>query len=413
MEILWLKTELLHPLDKGGKIRTYQMLRELNREHTITYLTLDEDGDIDAVAGAEQYCDSLVRVPFRSARKGTARFYGELARSIVSPLPYAVWKYRSPAMRRRIAELAHERSADLVVCDFLAPAVNVPDGLPLPIVLFQHNVEAMIWKRHASLASSPVRRAFMRLQWRRMQSFERAQCRRFDHVVTVSVDDSDTIQSQYEVERVSDIPTGVDTDYFRPSGTLRPDVGALVFTGSMDWMPNQDAMGWFCEEVLPSIRAECSPATLTIVGRNPSAGVVALAQRHEGVTVAGTVPDVRPYLERAAVYVVPLRVGGGTRLKIFEAMAMERAIVTTSIGAEGLPVHDGEHLLIADSPPAFAAAVARLLADPGYAATLGRRAAALVRAHHGWRGAAAKFADICRDVVERTAYRSPLLPQPS
>jgi sugar transferase (PEP-CTERM/EpsH1 system associated) len=407
VHILWLKTELLHPLDKGGRIRTYQMLRQLLREHRITYLTLDDgQGGGDAVDRAGEYCSDLVRVPLRTAPKGSLRFYAELARNLASPLPYAVAKYRSAAMEREITRLTERGAIDLVVCDFLFPAVNVPEILPVPAVLFQHNVEAMIWQRHAAVSAQPLRRAYLHRQWRRMYAYERAQCRRFDHVVAVSPEDSAWFAEQYAVHSVSHVPTGVDTDYFRPTGTARIDPNGVVFTGSMDWMPNEDAVSYFTEAVLPSVVAEMPEVTLSIVGRNPSPSVLALAQHHPRVRVTGTVPDVRPYLETARVFVVPLRIGGGTRLKIFEAMAMEKAIVTTSVGAEGLPVHDGEHLLIADTPVAFAAAVSKLLRDPEFAAALGARAAELVRSRFGWRYAAEQFADICMRTVDPPARKA-------
>jgi sugar transferase (PEP-CTERM/EpsH1 system associated) len=396
VHVLWLKTELLHPVDKGGRIRTYQMLRHLVRRHRITYLTLDDGRRAaDAVERATEYCADLIRIPARTSVRGTARFYLKLARNLVSPLPYAVAKYRSAAMRAAIRQLAKTASLDLIVSDFLFPAVNVPNDLPVPTVLFQHNVEAMIWQRHAAVASSPLRRRYLQRQWRRMAAFEGAECRRFDQVIAVSPEDASYFAESYGVRSVSHVPTGVDTSYFRPTGSVDRDPNGLVFTGSMDWMPNEDAVGWFAEAVLPLVAASAPEATLRIVGRNPSLAVRSLGERYPRVRVTGTVPDVRPYLEAASVFVVPLRVGGGTRLKIFEAMAMGKAIVTTSVGAEGLPVRDGEHLLTADSSTAFADAVVRLLRDPEYAATLGARAAELVRSRFGWEQAADQFAELC------------------
>jgi sugar transferase (PEP-CTERM/EpsH1 system associated) len=410
VHILWLKTELLHPLDKGGRIRTYQMLRHLGRRHRITYLTLDDGRhDDDAIERAGEYCSDLVRIPLRSPRKGTPRFFWDLARNLASPLPYAVAKYRSAAMEREITRLIGDESIDLVVCDFLFPGINVPEALAVPAVLFQHNVEAMIWQRHASVAAPGLRRAYMHRQSRRMYAFEKAQCQRFDHVVAVSPEDVAWFAGEYGVREASHVPTGVDTEYFRPAGTAAAAAAGVVFTGSMDWMPNEDAVAYFADAILPLVEAEIPEVTLDIVGRNPSPSVLGLARRHSHVHVSGTVPDVRPYLEAARVVVVPLRIGGGTRLKIFEAMAMEKAIVTTSIGAEGLPVRHAEHLLIADTPAAFAAAVTRLLRAPADAASLGARAAELVRTRFGWERAADQFADACMLAVDASARHVPTL----
>lgn len=393
MHLLWLKTELLHPVDKGGRIRTYNMLRALKRKHRITYLTLDNGGAAqDAAARAAEYCHDLIRVPFTEAPRRSPRFWLELAGNLMSPLPYAVAKYRSDAMRAEIERAVRERGVDLVVCDFLFPSQNVPDGLPCRTVLFQHNVEAMIWKRHAQVREGRLSHGYFKAQWRRMARFERAECRRFDQVVAVSSDDAEVLEREYGLSGVADVPTGVDTDYFRPSGAEAQEPFDLVFTGSMDWMPNEDGILWFVDEILPRIHRRRPEATLTVVGRNPPPRIAALAGRDARLRVTGTVPDVRPYLERASVFVVPLRVGGGTRLKVYEALAMERALVSTTIGAEGLPVTDGRHLLLADDPAAFADAVVGLLDDPARSRQLGADGAAFVREHFGWDRVADDFA---------------------
>ena len=397
MQILWLKTELLHPLDKGGRIRTYNMLRELARGHRITYLTLDEDGSDEAITRASEYCAELVRIPVRTPAKGSISFYRDVLRNLASSLPYAIWKYRSSAMRATIEDLVRRRRVDVIVCDFLAPAVNVPEKLTAPTVLFEHNVEAQIWARRAALATNALEKRYLDGQWARMHRFERAQCRRFDHVVAVSPDDADYIAREYSARHVSEIPTGVDTTFFRPSKGRTPEPNHLVFIGSMDWSPNEDAMSWFIREILPRVRSAVPGVTLSIVGRNPTPSLLAFTEQH-GVHVTGTVADVRPYLERAAVNIVPLRIGGGTRLKIFEAMAMENAVVSTTIGAEGLPISDNEHLLIADAPESFSDAILRLLRDPAEAARLSRNAATLVRTQFSWDRVASVFAQACSQV---------------
>jgi glycosyltransferase involved in cell wall biosynthesis len=396
VRILWLKTELLHPVDKGGKIRTYQMLKALKREHHITYLTLD-DGTAaeDAAARAEEYCHELVRIPHRTREKFSVGFYAELALNLVSPLPYFMKKYESDEMRREVAARARSADFDVLVCDFLNPAVNVPFDLPLPTVLFQHNVEAMIWKRHYEVQSHPLKKAYLYGQWRKAFAYERAACRRFRQVVTVSRDDTETIRRDYGVESVSDVPTGVDTQFFRPTEDVKVEPNSLVFTGSMDWLPNEDAIQFFTREVMPLVRARLPQVKLTVVGRKPYASLLELSRRDPSIVVTGRVEDVRPYMERAAAYVVPIRIGGGTRLKIYEAMAMEKPVVSTTIGAEGLPLNDGADLLLADTPRAFADAVVRVLTDERLARALGAHAAATVREQFGWEKVAGVFAELC------------------
>lgn len=400
MRILWLKTELLHPVDKGGKIRTYNMLKELKRDHHITYLTLD-DGSAgrEARARADEYCHDLVCIPHQQREKFSKGFYFELLFNLGSRFPYAIKKYESTAMRREIIERTQHQSIDVVICDFLAPAVNVPLTLSCPSILFQHNVEAMIWKRHFEVQSNAAKKTYLRDQWRKMKIFEKEMCRRFDAVIAVSREDRDQMRDEYEVAAVFEVPTGVDTDFFTPSGKERVEAHNVVFTGSMDWLPNEDAIRYYTEQIQPIVRRSIPDATLTVVGRNPYPGLLELSRRDSSIIVTGRVDDVRPYMERAAAYVVPLRIGGGTRLKIYEAMAMEKAIVSTTVGAEGLPVTDGKELHIADTPETFAAAVVNLLESPEAARNLGQESARVVRERFGWNRVAKRFAEICEATV--------------
>jgi glycosyltransferase involved in cell wall biosynthesis len=323
-------------------------------------------------------------IPRVDAAKGTPAFYIDAARHLIDPLPYAVGKYRSRAFSGRVAELLSTGGYDLVLCDFLFPAVNLPRWLPCPAVMFTHNVESEIWRRHKEVATTSVGKWLYGLQHRRMLEYEARTLARFDGLLAVSDVDRATFGKLYpKLDRpVHVVPTGVDTTFFssRPSD---PSSRRIVFTGSMDWLPNEDAMAFFCAEILPLVRREEPDASLSIVGRAPTPAVRKLALDH-GVAVTGSVDDVRPYVQDGSVYIVPLRIGGGTRLKIFEAMAMGRAVVSTSIGAEGLPVTDGEHLLVADSPAAFAGAVVRLFRDLALRIRLESEARTLVVEQYDW-----------------------------
>src|SRR5688572_6465273 len=371
------------------------MLRALKRQHRVTYLTLDNGSAApDAAELAQEYCYDLVRVPFHEAKRLSPRFWFELLANVASPLPYAIAKYRSDRLRKEIQDAVRDRGIDVAVCDFLAPSQNVPGRRPCRTVHFQHNVEAAIWGRHADVRANPLSRAYFREQWRRVERFERVECRRFDHIVAVSRTDAIAIERDYGITGVSDVPTGVDTEYFRPDRRAPLEPRNLVFTGAMDWLPNEDGISWFVYEVLPLIHERMPDVTLTIVGRNPPPLIRELAARDQRLRVTGSVPDVRPFMESGAVFVVPLRVGGGTRLKIYEALAMERALVSTTIGAEGLPLEDGVHAVIADGAAQFAAAVLRLLSDPQRAAALARTGASYVRSNFGWDRAAERFVEL-------------------
>ena len=405
MKLLWLKTELLHPVDKGGKIRTYHLLKHLKADHHITYLTLDDGAaPPDAAASASEYCHDLIRIPHLTRAKFSAGFYAELALNMASSLPYAIRKYKSDAMTLAITEATPKDRFDVVICDFLAPAVNLPRDLQTPVVLFQHNVEAEIWRRHYEVQQNPAKRLYLYRQWRKMQCFERDACRSVDSVIAVSEADAEMMERDYGVAKVYDIPTGVDVDFLKPSNSTSARPNSLVFTGSMDWLPNEDAMRYFIDYILPIVKQRIPEVHLTIVGRNPYPSLVELAQRDPALTVTGRVDDVRRYIEDAVAFIVPIRIGGGTRLKIYEAMAMEKPVISTTIGAEGLPVHDGAQLLIADDPKTFAEAVVKVLSDAEFATRLGTDAAQLVRQNFGWPGVAATFADLCRvAIVDKTS----------
>jgi sugar transferase (PEP-CTERM/EpsH1 system associated) len=414
MRLLWVKSDVLLPLDTGGKLRTWHLLRNLASRHDVTYLGFaSPDQPPEHIDGMREVAREVHVVPRANAAKGSLRFYAEAALHLLDPLPYAVGKYRSRAFRRRVEELLRTGRFDLVVCDFLVPAVNLPRRLPCPSVLFTHNVEAEIWRRHAETRSGRLGRFLYQTQHRRMLQFEARTLARFDGVLGVSEADRDTFARLYPgaiKAPVHVIPTGVDTEFFSPAPS-RPDSRSLVFTGSMDWLPNEDAMLFFCREVLPLIRREEPEVTLSIVGRAPTAAVARLAQQ-SGVVVTGRVDDVRPHIADAAIYIVPLRIGGGTRLKIFEAMSMGKAVVSTTIGAEGLPVTDGTHLMLADAPQAFADGVVRLLRDVGQRRSLEADARALVVEHYDWAAVAVELdralTQFARRGVERDGIAAPV-----
>jgi sugar transferase (PEP-CTERM/EpsH1 system associated) len=404
LRILWLKSDLLLPLDKGGKLRTWHLMRHLAERHEITYLAFaDPDEDPEHVRGMRAVASRIETIPRRDPPKGSLRFFVDAGLHVLDPLPYAVGKYRSRAYRRRLAELLRTEHFDLIVCDFLFPAVNLPRGLPCPAVIFTHNVESEIWRRHAETKTSLAGRLLYGAQYRRMRRYESRALSRFDGVLAVSDADRQTFARVYPGAvrgPVHVIPTGVDTDFFAPCDPASPaDSRDIVFTGSMDWLPNEDAMIFFCEKVLPLIRAEVPDVRLSIVGRAPTPAVSKLAEIYgDSVRVTGRVDDVRPYIAGAGVYVVPLRIGGGTRLKIFEAMSMAKAVVSTGVGAEGLPIKDGRHLILADEPNTFARAVVRLLRDVGRRRELEAAARQLVVDRYDWSAVAGALEAALRSI---------------
>lgn len=360
MKILWLKGDFLHPTTRGGKIRTLEMLKRLHRRHEVHFIALDDGTSSEAIPRASEYSTHAYPVPHHVPIRGSAAFYAQSLGNLFSDLPLSLARYKSSAYERTVDEVIHRESPDVLVCDFLTPAVNI-DKLD-PWVLFQHNVETIIWRRHAEQARGPVARRYFQKQAERMFRVEEQVSKAVKQVVAVSEADARTMENMFGLRHIPSVPTGVDVEGFTPRPTSRSPASDLVFVGAMDWMPNIDGVIYFLDEILPLVRRRKPDCSVAIVGRKPSSELRRRAAEDPKLLVTGTVEDVRPYLWSGLVSIVPLRIGGGTRLKIYEAMAAKIPVVSTSIGAEGLDVQS-KHIRLADTPDAFAAACIDLLED--------------------------------------------------
>jgi glycosyltransferase involved in cell wall biosynthesis len=415
MRVLWVKMNGLWPSTTGGRVRSLRTISELAKRHDVSVLTTHGHGDDpEGLARHLTNCERVVSLPFTPPKKGTAAFTSALARSWMSPYPVDLFKWQVPELRREVDSLMRG-GVDLCVADFLFAAMNVPMDGSTPVVLFEHNVEYQIWQRLAALEKHPLRRLLFEIEWRKYRAREADACRLADLTIAVSEDDRRRLEAIAPGIRATSIPTGVDTTFFSPDYAAER-AAHLVFSGSMDWHPNEDAVLYFCDAILPRIRAEVPEATFTIVGRNPGAKVRELGER-AGIHVTGTIDDVRPEIAAGAVYVVPLRAGGGTRLKIFEALAMARAVVSTTVGAEGLGITPGRHFLAADDPAAFARETVALLRDPGRRRLIGDTGRSLVDACYSWPTIGRVFEQQCEEVVAehgdhwRVADRRAYLPR--
>ncbi len=392
-----MQKRILYPANTGGRIRTLNILRHLARWHDITYLCNVQPEDSSYLGQMASLGVRLVTIPWQETPRNSPQFYADLLKNVFSPLPFTVAKDYDPALRTRATELLEQGTFDLLICDFVQMAQNAIGLKSRANLLFQHNVEAQIFERHAKTGGSWLRRRYMAHQWKKMQAYESRAGRHFTGVVAVSDQDKGIFQNRYGWGHVHTIDTAVDTDYFQPNGQSEID-RRVVFVGSLDWLPNEDGVQFFTHQIWPSIR-EAHPRTeFQIVGRNPSRAVTRLGSI-PGVSVVGTVPDVRPYLARAAVVVVPLRIGGGTRIKIFEAMAMGKAVVSTSVGAEGLKVEPGRHFVLADSGEQFSRQVSDLLGDKVRRQRVGREARDIVRARFSAETVARQFNEICQSLL--------------
>jgi len=396
MRILFLQKRLLFPADTGGKIRTLNVLRHLAQWHDVTYLSNLLVAERPFVQPMRELGLRLENIPWREPPRRSLRFAASAVINVASRYPLNVAKDYDRRLRARAAELLQQEGYDLLICDFVQMARNAI-GLPVRSLLFQHNVEAEIFSRLALRHRGPMA-MYLRQQAAKMQAFEGAAGRRFDRVVAVSERDRQRFEQMYGWPHVRTIDTAVDLNFFRPlDGKTRAD-DQVVFVGSMDWPPNVDGVTHFVRRIWPQVRSQVPTATFTIVGRNPPRSVQDL-DHHPGVRVTGTVTDIRPYLARASVGVVPLYSGGGTRLKIFEMMAMRCPVVSTALGAEGLRLQPAEHLLLADDDEAFAKAVIGLLEDPVQRGGLRDRAYQLVQQQYSSEAVARQFEQVCQEAA--------------
>ena len=411
MKSVWLTTDFLHPMDRGGKIRTYNILKELYRHDDVTYLGFDgKVSGEEPLKRVSEYCQRAIAVTHRQAGRGEIRFFTELAMNVFSSLPYSVAKLRSQESENRCTAELSRSDLDYLVVDFVHAAVNMPNTVPVPTILFQHNVEAVIWERLYQQQTNPVMRKYYKMQWHRMFNFERDACRRFDTVVAVSENDAEKMRADYGLSHVIAIPTAVDTDYFQPDPNVSRVPNTLVFTGSLDWTPNIDGLRWFIDLVMPIVAHAVPNVKLNVVGRNPRPDLVAGIKGRPGVELVGRVPDVRPHVQGAIASVVPLLVGGGTRMKIFESLALNTPVVSTTIGAEGLPLQHNRHILIGDTPEDFARETIKLLSESSNSTALGLRGGDYVREKFGAAAVAREFAAICHSSVERVRNKQKTLP---
>ena len=378
--ILFVTSRLPFPPTEGHQLRAWYLLQAAARKHQVTLLSLrrpDEPPLPEPVpgiklAGVHQLDLPSLRSPHRVA--------GMALRGLLSGRTLLDLRYRPPALQQRFDQLVQE--TDLVHLDILAVAgllERVPDGVPT--VLNEHNVESLLAHKHVAMETRSLQRLFLSLKHRRLESFERSACVRADRVLACSEQDAKRLLALAPGCKVSVVPNGVDLDVFKPGKPGSEQGGSMVFVGHMGWFPNRDGIEYFLAQILPLLKDRPN-LHLEVIGRNTHLS----APKGEAgrVSFAGFVDDLQARVQRAAVFIVPLRAGSGTRLKILEAMAMGKAIVSTRIGAEGIGLVDGESACLADTPEAFAAAINRLLDNPELRHRLSVGARELAERHYGW-----------------------------
>lgn len=408
MKILFLSPYPPYPPYGGGAMRMYQIIRGLARRHTLTCLTFVPGAAAEqALAPLHDLC-RVVPVYGPAHRSALRRAWTTL----VSPLPDMALRNASPAFRTVLYDLVTRERFDVVQAESIEMAPYLADlsrnRTILPffnrpwLVLDQFNAEYVLQKRAALTdlrsvltRSNPVRRGagglYSLIQWVKLARYERRLMRACDMTIVVSEEDRQALE-RIGGTRFTIVPNGVDTDFFcraalahERRAPLPFTIPVLVFSGTLDFRPNVDALVWFVESVLPKIHTHRPDVRLLVVGRRPAPVLCRLAEQGR-IVLTGEVADVRPYLAGATVYIVPMRIGGGIRLKVLEAFALEMPVVSTALGVEGVAgLYDGTHFLLADTPQQFADAILRLLDDPAAGRVLGAAARELAIAGYDWK----------------------------
>jgi len=395
MRILFLTPQYPYPPHKGTTLRNYNLIAGLAARHEIDLLSFAEAGP--AASPLDRLCRRTATVPIQPRSN-----WRRALDTVLSPWPDMGLRLWSSTYRQQLAAWLHDGGYDVVQVEglelaryVLGSASTLPrradrrGGRPL-IVFDDHNAEYLLQKRiaEAEIAARGwnAGAVYSSIQWRKLRSFERRMCRQSDRVVCVSQADADAIRQLDPALQAYVIPNGVDTDFYQrekvPLFDLPPHT--LVFTGTMDFRPNVDAMLWFAQEVLPLIKQQVPEVQVYIVGQRPHARLNML-RADPAITITGAVDDTRPYLAGASVVVIPLRMGGGTRLKLLEALALQAPIVSTTLGAEGFAVANDKELLLADEAASFARSIVDLIKDRTRARSMGEAGRSFAVQRYDWR----------------------------
>ena len=392
MRVLWLSHFVPYPPKGGNLQRSYYLLRGLSREAEVDLVSFHRRASLadpildEAKKALSSFCRSVHVYPIPNERSRIT-FAGGLARNLLEREPYTVAELRSAPFREKVRDLLRSRSYDAVHFDTVDLATYRVLLGGEKSVLNHHNIESRLFRRRAPYEENRLAGLYLRLQAAKLERFEDRWYEAFDRNLFVSAEEMETIASRFPTVQAVVVPNGVDTGYYRPG--VGEEEERVVWVGGLGWFPNRDAVSYLTERIWPLIRERRRGASLDLVGAAPER-LVPKNAGSPGIVVHGFVDDLRPIVARAAVVIVPLRVGGGTRLKVLDAMAMGKAIVSTTVGFEGIDAESGKHLVAADRPEEIAEAVARLLGGREERTVLGRNARKLVEERYDW------------NVVERT-----------
>lgn len=384
MNILFISTKSPFPLKDGHSLRTFNLLKQASNKHNIFFLTYflskEEAADFSHI---QAFTKSAQGFPLNVHNHKFLTSF-KLFLNLFSLNPYVADKFKTRRMTSAIKQILNEEKIDIVHIDLL-PLMGFHKIIrKYPIILVSHNVESALLYRRLKHAKNMIVKLFLLLQYYKLYAFEKKQTGRASSCIAVSDKDRELLQKMQPQAKIEVVPNGVDTEYFKPDSLAQEN--KLVYVGGLDWFPNLDAVKYFSQSIYPELLKLGNNLKVEIIGRLPRN-----YKRDKNFNYLGFIRDVRPYIEKAKVFIVPLRIGGGTRLKILDAMSLEKAIVTTSIGCEGLEVENGTHLIIEDTPEGFARAVEVLLKDDDKRKALGVSARKLAEERYNWEDIALKM----------------------
>ncbi|MBM3321366.1 MAG: glycosyltransferase [Candidatus Eisenbacteria bacterium] len=388
MRILMITHFLPFPPQGGSLQRSYNILKQMAKRHQVHLVSLsqkalhpDKNSLARSIEALKEHCPHVkaVNIPSDSSR---LQWYLLLLLNLLSPTPYSVWRFRSKQMASEIKRFLNGYAYDVLYFDTIDLAQYLPAGLDTPTVMNHHNVESGLALRRSASERNPLLRLYLRIQGLKIRRYETVHAPRFDLNLAVSEVDKALFESFIPGARFTVIPSGTDTDYFRACDP--GDSKELVFVGGMTWYPNAAGMSYYCRKIFPLIKAEVPNVVMNIIGRSPPRAVQECSLQDSAIRLHGFLPDIREVVGRSSVYVVPLTVGGGTRLKILDAFSCGKAVVSTSLGCEGIEVTPGENILIGDTPESFADQVVRLLRDKKMRERISTNARRLVEDKYGW-----------------------------
>jgi polysaccharide biosynthesis protein PslH len=403
MRLLYVATNVPTPPNNGQAIRSLSLIKALATSgHNLDFLSLARTR-VESIEPLANYCSKVDLIEQLSTNLSTDGNYLRRVLCAMQFKSYSLERFRSEPMRERIADKLTHQDYDAIFCDGIYALVNMPPT-KVPILLNCHNVEYVIIERYKSIEPSLLKRIYAAIESSLLKKEETKALERVELAMACSSVDQEMLKKMCPGLKVFVVPNVVDTDAIVPESGQAPDAPApiLLFQGGMDWFPNRDAVSYFARQVLPLVQAEYPSVRFVVAGRNPPAEFIIELQNFSSTEFTGTVTDMGPYLRMATVIVVPLRVGGGTRIKILEAGAAGKPIVSSSLGAEGLDFKDGDEILIANSPTDFAGAVTTLLRDPNRRRQVGNAACARVREHHSQRNLNQVFEVIFSDLRNKS-----------